>query len=492
MKRHWGALIACLLVAAGLPAAGPAPAAADPPVILPSLPPLHWDGAALRDPDGRIVTLRGLNVVYKRAPYLPDTGGTTITADSFNDADAALIASWGFNLVRLGLIWKAIEPVRGAYDAAYLNRARQIVSTLAAHGIYTLIDFHQDVYNERYAGEGAPDWAVNSPLPPTNTGNWGANYFTPAVMNEYDLFWANANGVTDAYADAWMQAAATFAGQMGVLGYDLFNEPWPGSPWPTCANTVGCVAFEKLLLQPFYQKVLDAIRTVDPDRMVYFSPAIPTNFGAGVNVGPLDDPGEQTGLSFHVYCLEGSLDGSFSGQGASCPVLEDRAVRTQVDWTRTIRAHGLLSEFGASDDLRDVERIIELAEANDNDSYAYWAYKQFDDPTGSPTESVLDPVTLSPKMAKLRVIARPYAQSVAGTILHHDWNPSGLLRTLSLNFVADGGPTTVVWPQSVQGPYGAGVVCDPPGKCWVSAAGDRITIHAEPGTTVLFAASQLD
>jgi len=31
---------------------------------------------------------------------------------------------------------------------------------LARHGIAVLLDFHQDMYNEKYAGEGFPDWAV--------------------------------------------------------------------------------------------------------------------------------------------------------------------------------------------------------------------------------------------------------------------------------------------------------------------------------------------
>ncbi|HEX9697469.1 MAG TPA: cellulase family glycosylhydrolase [Actinomycetota bacterium] len=489
MKRRLGHVAGLLALIGSL-----VPAVASPPVVLPppSPAPLHWDGAALRDASGREVTLRGLNVVFKRGGYLPDPSGSTITADSMNAADADLIASWGFNLVRLGLIWKAVEPVRGSYDDRYLARAQAIVRTLANRGIYTLIDFHQDVYNERYAGEGAPDWAVNSPLPPTNTGNWGANYFTPAVMNEYDLFWANANGVRDAYADAWMRVAAAFAGEAGVLGYDLFNEPWPGTQWPSCANPAGCPVFDDLILDQFYQQVLNAIRTIDPDRMIYFSPAIPTNFGAGTAVGPLIDGAGQTGLSFHVYCLEGSLDGSFSGQGGSCATLESRAMQTQADWARTIGAHPLLSEFGASDDLDDVERLIELAEASDANSYAYWAYKQFDDPTGSPTESVLDPVTLAPKLDKLRVIARPYAQSVAGTDIEQDWMPNEMLRTLRVIYDATGGETVIVWPREIQGPYGAFVVCDPPGGCSLETHGDRIIVHATAGAHVIVGVSRLD
>jgi endoglycosylceramidase len=34
------------------------------------------------------------------------------------------------------------------------------VTTLASHGIVSLLDFHQDLYNEAFQGEGAPAWAV--------------------------------------------------------------------------------------------------------------------------------------------------------------------------------------------------------------------------------------------------------------------------------------------------------------------------------------------
>ncbi|MCW2659182.1 MAG: endoglycoceramidase [Mycobacterium sp.] len=34
------------------------------------------------------------------------------------------------------------------------------MTTLASHGIVSLLDFHQDLYNEAFQGEGAPAWAV--------------------------------------------------------------------------------------------------------------------------------------------------------------------------------------------------------------------------------------------------------------------------------------------------------------------------------------------
>ena len=63
--------------------------------------------------------------------------------------------------MRLGLIWKAVEPRPGTYDDAYLARiASDRRGSWPTQGIWTMLDFHQDLYNERFQGEGAPDWAV--------------------------------------------------------------------------------------------------------------------------------------------------------------------------------------------------------------------------------------------------------------------------------------------------------------------------------------------
>src|SRR3954469_19306605 len=93
--------------------------------------PLAHAGRWITDADGRVAVLHGINMVYKRPPYAPDAVG-------FGDDDAAFLASQGFNVVRLGIIYKAVEPQLGHYDDAYLARIRATVDTLAAHGIAVL------------------------------------------------------------------------------------------------------------------------------------------------------------------------------------------------------------------------------------------------------------------------------------------------------------------------------------------------------------------
>src|SRR6266540_6753570 len=128
-----------LLIAAALPAS--ARAATDP---------LAVEGGRFVDGDGRTVVLHGVNVVYKLAPYTPD----------FTRADARRLRGWGMDAIRLGVSWRALEPARGTIDAAYVARVRKLVRLAGAEGLWVLIDMHQDVWSERFGGNGAPDWAT--------------------------------------------------------------------------------------------------------------------------------------------------------------------------------------------------------------------------------------------------------------------------------------------------------------------------------------------
>ena len=114
---------------------------------------LNRSGRWLVDEQGRVVILHGFNMVNKLPPYRPDAIG-------FDEAHAAFIAEQCFNTVRLGIIWKALEPDPATYDDGYIDRIGETVSTLGRAGIHVLLDFHQDMYNERFNGQGAPDWAV--------------------------------------------------------------------------------------------------------------------------------------------------------------------------------------------------------------------------------------------------------------------------------------------------------------------------------------------
>ncbi|MCX7427672.1 MAG: cellulase family glycosylhydrolase [Planctomycetia bacterium] len=102
--------------------------------------PLTVRGAAFRDAHGRQVILSGINLVDKEPK------------DGFNVAKGpqqfAQLRAWGFNCVRLGIVWAGVEPEPGRYDEAYLAQVDKAIQWAAQHGIYVILDMHQDLYSD--------------------------------------------------------------------------------------------------------------------------------------------------------------------------------------------------------------------------------------------------------------------------------------------------------------------------------------------------------
>ena len=109
------------------------------------------------------------------------------------------------------------------------------------------------------------DGAPNQPL-----AGFPNNYLVnPAVNRAFDNFWANVEGpggvgIGDRYAQAWRHVAERFAGQDGILGYDLINEPWPGTGWQQCINTAGCPAFDQGKFADFYRRTDGGCLLIEP------------------------------------------------------------------------------------------------------------------------------------------------------------------------------------------------------------------------------------
>jgi endoglycosylceramidase len=87
---------------------------------------------------------------------LPNDGFTPTTSLSVEDAE--ILQSWGFNVVRLGVMWPGVEPKKKEYSDAYLEEVSILVSQLADRGIYVILDLHQDLWHREYCGEGVPDY----------------------------------------------------------------------------------------------------------------------------------------------------------------------------------------------------------------------------------------------------------------------------------------------------------------------------------------------
>jgi endoglycosylceramidase len=61
------------------------------------------------DEHGRAILFHGVNAVYKVAPFIPTITGPWTPNDSLNAQDIEYMKEWGFNFVRLGVMWEAVE-----------------------------------------------------------------------------------------------------------------------------------------------------------------------------------------------------------------------------------------------------------------------------------------------------------------------------------------------------------------------------------------------
>ncbi len=390
--------------------------------------------------------LHGVNMVYKKPPYHPLAAG-------FDGPDARFLSREGLNAVRLGLIYKGVEPRPGGYDDHYLEQIRSTLRTLARQHVFSLLDFHQDLYNERFQGEGFPDWAVQDDgLPAQPQLGFPGNYIgMPALNRAFDHFWNNdagpgGVGLQDRYAGAWRYVAKRFRAEPYNMGYDIFNEPWPGTGWQTCANTEGCPLFDQSKLTPFSKRVSKQIRSVDSRRLVWYEPNVLFNYGPKTHHG---DIGPRSGMSFHVYCLAGDAPGPDTGGGSeetSCKPFEELAFDNANAQSDRTGDASLLTEFGATDNLTRIGRIV--GEADDHMvGWLYWHYCGCADPTTSGsggTQSVVNDARKAPtganvKADKLAVLSRPYPQAVAGVPSSWSFDPGSNRFTLAYSTGRKGG-----------------------------------------------------
>ena len=304
-----------------------------------------------------------------------------------------------------------------------------------------MLDFHQDLYHERFEGEGWPDWQVlDDGVPSEPKQGFPTNYLVNAgLQRAFDNFWANAPasgvGLQDAYAKAWRRVALKFRDDPFVFGYDLLNEPWPGSAFGPqgCAQPLGCPTFDSTTLTEFTNRVLDAIRTVDPSTLVFYEPLVTFDFGADTGHGDTGD--SNAGFSFHNYCLPGAFGGP--GSGPSCEPLEDMVFANADKQSEETGDVPLLTEFGATDDLETIERLVRLSDAH-MVGWQYWHYCGCDDPTTSGPgvqALVIDPNEpprgANVKRDKLRLLARPFPRAIAGTPRQFGFDPASGEFTLT-------------------------------------------------------------
>ena len=214
---------------------------------------LRTERGQIVDEQGRKVLLRGFNtdalVVYPKSPPAP-----------LDETDATLMQRAGFDVVRLGIDWSQLEPVRGRIDHGYLDRVAATVAMLNRHGLYVVLDMHFRLgWSPRFGYSGAPGWATIgvpnwNPLPQYS---WSPS-LSPASFISDTYFWLSSDWKKDFYL-AWQAVARRFKDHSGIAGYDIFNEAHP-LPIPPRI-------FDKYYLWPMFKDAIEAIGAVDPNHL---------------------------------------------------------------------------------------------------------------------------------------------------------------------------------------------------------------------------------
>lgn len=108
------------------------------------------------DEFGRTRFFHGTNVVMKEPPWhrpLEWVPGVS----SFGKQDVQNLHDLGLNIVRLGHSWAGAEPVRGLYNQTFLDILKKQTKMAEDHGLYVLVDVHQDCLSRQFCGHGVPD-----------------------------------------------------------------------------------------------------------------------------------------------------------------------------------------------------------------------------------------------------------------------------------------------------------------------------------------------
>lgn len=198
---------------------------------------LGVSGRCILNEEGEAVILRGVNMDLNYGRVHEDPEAPFQYA---SEEDIDYLAELGCNSIRMCLNWRLFENGRG------FDLVDTYLSWCESRGIYLILDMHR--------------------VPPDNiTGGRG--------------IW-NSTEAQDSLCSIWVSIAARYAGNPGIAGYDLVNEPSTDDPgiWWDLA-----------------ERIADSIRVVDPNHILF----IETPGGRCSGLRLIDDP--NTVYSIHCY-----------------------------------------------------------------------------------------------------------------------------------------------------------------------------------------------
>jgi endoglycosylceramidase len=423
---------------------------------------IQVEGQKFVDNEGRQVIFSGINFISKdpTEKYLPKQGAETFSK----------FKHWGFNCIRLGIIWDGLEPEPGKYNEAYFLEIDKRIQWAEDNGMYVYLDMHQDLYGSKFS-DGAPEWATLTDSLPHYTGAvWSDSYLiSPAVQAAFDNFWKNTPasdgiGLQDHYANLWKHIAKRYANNTTVIGYDIMNEPFMGSSAqdvmplmlgayaqvlvettgqaPPSAEELGemwaheesrlkalelvstkekyskvvdavyelSAGFEINQLQPMYQKMADAIREVDKHHIIFLNHNYFVNTGVStaLEATKLPDGSRDPNLAYaaHGYDLVVDTKEVENPSYERVEFIFDRIAESGKRMDMPV----LVGEWGAlqGNSPKMVETARHLVNLFESHKFSntYWAYY----------------ANIDDHPYFWNALIRPYPQLISGTLTNYDYN----------------------------------------------------------------------
>ena len=232
----------------------------------------------------------------------------------------------------------------------------------------------------------------------------------------------------------WEVMAQAFVKNQYVLGYDIFNEPWPANFYENSQLLTDTKYFDKTVLFPMWQRAHEHVRKFDDNKIIFWEPAqfpdiLPFFGGEVMNVGFEATPGgddyiNRESLNDHSYCCQAAGSMCDTGeppldQADTCRAFHKQRLDVRSQDAERLKVPLILSEFGACTGseacAKEVNSVVDACEDHLT-SWMYWQYKGFGDftTTGSLTEGMYDG---EGKLfdRKLNAILRSYSPAYQGT-----------------------------------------------------------------------------
>lgn len=407
-------------------------------------------------------------------------------------SDLEQMAALGFNSLRLPLSWSLLEPERGHFSQTYLDRVAQVVDWARALGIYVIVDMHQNAYSkfvgagdgvDLSANSGAPGWATITDGMPSKLLLANQREANPAVIESFNNFWYNRDGIQEEYIAAIAFLAARFKDDSTVAGYSMFNEPQPGWNLPP--------GFEDLLLFPFYRRVIDAVTGVhdglpcptgiympafcgyrdlgihDLRHLFFMEPGLlrqitdfPTHLGLPVSSYP------NLVFDIHAYTHGFTLEALLTKSNPSTATYPwggyDQTYSLGEREARAMGAALFVSEFGNDPKYDSLILTNELREQEKHVvGFAFWAWKENGDNGSWGVYDSAKPVVTTGssgciRPARERQLARVYPRASADPGLSFSYDSESGAFTLNAQGRSGQTPTLIYIPHQVRGAVAAG------------------------------------